>query len=96
MDNTSLYHSNNSLLEFDLPLRLLVPSIDIVNLLFLILGIYGMYNGIEIGHPLYMVLFINLIQATISTTANLCCFPLIAFDQYVKVWYFIYYLHVWQ
>ena len=55
MDNTGLYHSNNSLLEFDLPLRLLVPSIDIVNLLLLILGIYGMYNGIEISHPVYQV-----------------------------------------
>ena len=96
MDNTGLYHSNNSLLEFDLPLRLLVPSIDIVNLLLLILGIYGMYNGIEICHPLYMVLFINLVQATISTAANLFFFPFIAFDQYIKVWHLNHHLHIWR
>ena len=78
-------HTSNALLEITFPWRMLLPCIDIVNLFLFILGINGMYRGIEILHPLYMVLFINLILNLISTAATVISFPLIAFDQYLKV-----------
>ena len=85
MDNSSLNDTNNAILEITLPWRMLLPCIDIIHFLFLSLGINGMYCGIEILHPLYMVLFINLILNLISTAATEISFPLIAFDQYLKV-----------
>ena len=85
MDNSGLNHTNNAILEIALPWRILVPCIDIIHILFLSLGINGMYCGIEILHPLYMVLFINLILTAISTAATIISFPFMAFDQYLKV-----------
>ena len=85
MDNSSLNDTNNAILEITLPWKMLVPCIDIIHFLFLILGINGMYRGIEILHPLYMVLFINLTLTLISTAATIISFPFMAFDQYLKV-----------
>ena len=46
---------------------------------FLSIGIYGMYQGIEIKHPLFALLFSNLIFPNVATFLNflvLAFFPL--------------------
>jgi hypothetical protein len=53
------------------------------NLFFLTCGLYGMYQGIEISHPLYAVLFLNLIVATISTILDIVVFFFISTYKYV-------------
>jgi len=42
-------------------LKLLLVLPDHANLILLLFAVYGMYQGIEIRHPLYSVLFMNLI-----------------------------------
>jgi uncharacterized membrane protein len=44
---------------------MIVP--DFFNCVVLLLGIYGMYHGIEIQHPLYAIMFLNLIIALLFT-----------------------------
>jgi hypothetical protein len=44
-----------------------------------------MYLGIEIQHPLYAVLFVNLIVPLISSATNLVCFSSISVDKYIQV-----------
>ena len=55
---------------------------EYVNFIFLFLGIYGMYHGIEIQHPLYTVLFVNLNVACISSAVNIIGFELIPVHKY--------------
>ncbi len=58
---------------------------EVINLVFLLLGIYGMYHGIEIHHPLYAILFFNLIVPLISTLINISVFGFLSFEKYVRV-----------
>jgi len=58
---------------------------EFVNMAFLLLGIYGMYNGIEIQHPLYAILFCNLIVPLISSSINITGFEFLPFEKYVKI-----------
>jgi hypothetical protein len=51
---------------------LVIP--EYFNWIFLILGIYGMYQGIEIQHPLYAILFLNLIVPFVFTSINIVAF----------------------
>ena len=56
-------------------LKLLIVAPDYLNLVFLSIGQYGMYQGIEILHPLYSVLFMNLITSWLSSLINVAVFP---------------------
>jgi len=58
-------------------------SPEYFNLLFLLMTVYGMYQGIEINHPLYAVLFADLIVATIFMVVNILGFPFIASWKYI-------------
>ena len=78
-------HNINSVLEVAFATKVFLPCIEMIIFLFLSLGAFGMYHGIEIQHPLYMVLFINLILPLLSTMTNLILFLLISFDQLIKV-----------
>jgi hypothetical protein len=52
---------DNSNSEEDYPsYPIIIP--DCASLLLLMSGIYGMFQGIEIGHPIYTVLFTNLVE----------------------------------
>ena len=55
-----------------LPHLLIVP--EYFNLIVLIVGVYGMYQGIEITHPLYAILFVNLIVPLCFTSMDLVMF----------------------
>ena len=50
----------NSEIILELPILILILP-ETLNLIFLISGVTGMYNGVEIQHPLYTVLFTNLV-----------------------------------
>ncbi len=63
--------------------QLLCVMPEYFNLFFLICCLYGMYQGIEIGHPVYAVLFLNLIVPTISTAFDIAVFFFISTFNYV-------------
>ena len=44
---------------------------EILDLVLLALGIGGLYNGTEIGHPVYSLLFANLIFPCFVTVINI-------------------------
>jgi len=55
---------------------LVIP--EFIDLIFLLIGVIGMYRGIEISHPLYAVLFSNLIVPIIFSLINIIgysCMP---------------------
>ena len=66
-------------------ISLLVITPELVSFVLLTLGLYGMYSGIEIQHPLYAVLFFNLVIATVSSMVNIIGFIFISVDKYVRL-----------
>ena len=62
---------------------LVIP--ELIYLFIFLLGIYGMYQGIEIQHPLYAVLFLNLLVPSTFTAVNIIAFPFISTEKYIKV-----------
>ena len=60
--------------EFNLPAVQLLP--EIFNSILTIAGIIQMYHGIEISHPVYLVLFCNLVASLISSLIDLVAFPI--------------------
>ena len=86
MENSSTPDSGGSEydnLSFSLKLIVIVP--DYVNLIMLLLGMYGMYHGIEIQHPLYSLLFINLMVSWISSVFNCIGFLVLPTLNYLKL-----------
>ena len=69
---TSNYSTNLENVGTGLQMFIIGP--ELINMAFLLLGIYGMYRGIEIQHPLYAILFCNLIVPLISTIINTTVF----------------------
>ena len=55
---------------------------EYINILFLLIGLYGMYQGIEIVHPLYAILFLNLVVASLTSILNMVAFPILPIKQY--------------
>ena len=52
----------------------IVFSPDILSIVLLTLAIHGMYLGIEVGHPIYSVLFANIIFPLVFTLAGTVAF----------------------
>jgi hypothetical protein len=75
--------NDNAILSLTFTPILVAP--EFVNLIFLIIGIYGMQRGIEISHPLYAILFLNLITSLAVTLVNISAFPFTHSEQYVIV-----------
>ena len=61
---------------------LLLP--EYANLLLFIAGIFGMFNGVEISHPIFSVLFTNLVMGLISTFLNIFGFIFLSFERYLS------------
>ena len=57
-------------------LQLLV-MVESVNTIMLAVGLYLMYQGIEIGHPVYSILFSNLVSAFFSSLLNAWVIPFV-------------------
>ena len=58
---------------------------DIWDLFFLSFGIFGMYQGIEIGHPVYALLFSNLGFAFFATCIDLLALFLLPFKVWIRL-----------
>ena len=75
MENSSITElgaSDYDNLTFTSKLIVVVP--DYINLITLFFGMYGMHQGIEIQHPLYSLLFINLFVSWFSSVINCIAF----------------------
>jgi hypothetical protein len=62
---------------------LLTP--ECFNFIFLVLGLYEMYNGIEIQHPLYATVYLNLMVALLFTTIDLISLIFLSVDKFVTL-----------
>ena len=58
---------------------------EYLNFVVLLLAVYGMYQGIEIQHPLYSVLFLNLIIPLCLTVINIIGFVFITSSKYITL-----------
>ena len=72
--------SNNSNLEIGLPLLLVIP--EYFNLFFLLAAVLLMYQGVEISHPLYFILFVNLVIPLSASINNICAYKIITTEKY--------------
>ena len=79
MENSTSLNSSSLILQYSL----IVP--EYVNFPFLLVTIFGMYQGIEIRHPLYAVLFLNLIVAFATTVTHIVGFTVLPIDKFVIV-----------
>jgi len=64
-------------------LQILCVVPEYLNLFFLSCSLYGMYRGVEIAHPLYAVLFLNLIVPLITTLIDIIVFFFISTARYI-------------
>jgi hypothetical protein len=86
MDLSMTQNGSTTMLESvgpGLQMCFIVP--ELIAIAFLLLAIYGMYQGIEVQHPLYAILFFNLIVSLISSIINTTVFGFISLDKYVRV-----------
>ena len=58
---------------------------EFFNLALLIIGVDAMCHGIDIGHPLYIILFLNLIIPLAVTVINISAFLFINIEQYATM-----------
>ena len=66
-------------------LQLILVLPEYASLIFLLCTIYGMFQGIEIIHPLYTVLFLNLLVSLLSTVVNIVAFSFLSIEKYFIV-----------
>jgi hypothetical protein len=59
---------------------MIVP--EYMNFVFLLSGIYGMYRGIEIQHPLYATIFLDLMIALFFTLLDMIAFFYMSPDKF--------------
>jgi hypothetical protein len=85
MYTSATQNSSTSLESVGAGLELFFIVPELMNLTFLLLGIYGMYKGIEIQHPLYAIIFFNLIVPLISTVINITVFGFVSLEIYLNV-----------
>ena len=71
--------------DWALILQAILIAPECLNCIFLLMGIYGMYQGIEIQHPLYAMMFLNLIVALFFTILDLIAFFFISTDRFVSI-----------
>ena len=71
--------ANGMMVEFP-SLAFILP--ESFNTLVLTFGLLGMYNGVQIVHPLYAVLFANLLVPLVSSAINISSFNFISVEKY--------------
>ena len=64
---------------------LITLVLECVNIVLLPLGIYFMYRGIEIQHPLYAILFFNLISSLASSIVNSAAFAFLSTEKFSQL-----------
>ena len=58
---------------------------EYINFVILLFAVYGMYQGIEIQHPLYAILFLNLIVPLCFTVVDMIGFVFMSCNKYVTL-----------
>ena len=81
LNNTSRHRDEADSFSIFIQSLLILP--ECANFIFLLLGLYGMYHGIEIQHPLYAILFVNLIIAFSTSAVDLFVFMILPSKRYV-------------
>ena len=71
--------------DWPLFLQATLVAPEYINFIFLLLAAYGMYQGVEIQHPLYSVLFLNLIIPLCLTVTNIIGFVFIPCSKYITL-----------
>ena len=98
INSTFVSHYNNSS-ELYWVIPMVIP--EFASLICLLSGIYGMFQGIEVCHPIYAVLFTNLVSALLSTILNLVLFTNLEIETYVRFanasngWYLVFHCNAW-
>ena len=65
--------------------KVVLLGTEIINFFFLATGIRQIFLGIEIAHPIYGVLFCNLVLTFVSSIINICIFPFVNTLSYTTV-----------
>jgi hypothetical protein len=77
--HSDIYNTDNPIYA----LRILCVMPEYFNLFFLPCGLYGMYQGIEISHPIYAVLFLNLFASLLTTMLDILAFFFVSTVHYI-------------
>ena len=85
MFNSSISLVTNSSDNQIYVLQILCVVPEYFNFFFLSCALYGMYQGVEITHPLYAVLFLNLIVPLMATLFHITVFFFIPTATYVFI-----------
>ena len=64
---------------------LLILTFEVIGFILLGLGVIGMYKGIEIAHPVYSVLFLNICFNFVMTLPNLASIIFVPLYTWVRV-----------
>jgi hypothetical protein len=88
MENVSLNATVDLFQEIDkfstlTTFMFIVP--ECINIIVLVIVLYGMYQGIEIKHPLYSILFANMIITLASSVTDIIAFGFISANKYVQL-----------
>jgi len=79
----SQFHFENTTSYNALALMAVVPEFS--NIALLIAVIYGMYHGIEVGHPIYAVLFLNLVVPVLATLIEIGLYFALSSELYLTI-----------
>jgi len=71
--------------ELTLPFQISLISIDVLEWPITLLGLLGMYFGIQISHPVYSILFANLFVSFAGTSLNIALFAFASFKSYARI-----------
>ena len=62
---------------------------EIIEFPFLVIALRAMYQGIEIDHPVFALLFYNLSFALICSAANICTLPILHMETWIRFALFV-------
>ena len=65
---------------------------EVLDLILLAAGLIGMYRGIKIGHPVYSLLFTNLVFPFVATVVNVVTLFVIPLSTWLRIAPYLNYL----
>ena len=71
--------------DWPMVLQVALVAPEYLNLVILLFAVYGMYQGIEIQHPLYAILFLNLIVPLCLTIVDTIAYGFISSNKYITL-----------
>ena len=71
--------------EFSYSFQIFLISMEIIEWPILLISMIGMYYGIEIGHPVYSILFANLFVSFSSSTISILLFTFASLKRFFRL-----------